>query len=98
MKNKCSKLSKVNPLMSKINTQKIVSIISSVIPSYYPIKEVSLLLYSKKLKSFCQLIVSLYFCFVVYAIIILLIAREKQEIFINKVVEFYVVKKEVSPL
>ena len=98
MKNKCSKLSKVNPLMSKINTQKILSIISSVIPSYYPIKEVSLLLYSKKLKSFCQFIESLYFCFVVYAIIILLIAREKQEIFINKVVEFYVVKKEVSPL
>ncbi len=32
--------------MSKINIQKIVSIISSVIPSYYPIKEVSLLLYS----------------------------------------------------
>lgn len=84
--------------MSKINTQKIVSIISSVIPSYYPIKEVSLLLYSKKLKSFCQFIEGLYFCFVVYAIIILLIAREKQEIFINKVVEFYVVKKEVSLL
>ena len=84
--------------MSKINTQKIISIISSVIPSYYPIKEVSLLLYSKKLKSFCQFTETPYFCFVVYAIIILLIAREKQEIFINKVVEFYVVKKEVSPL
>ena len=26
------------------------------------------------------------------------ITKEKQEIFINKVVEFYVVKKEVSPL
>ena len=46
--------------MSKINTQKIVSIISSVIPSYYPIKEVSLLLYSKKLKSFCRCLCNYY--------------------------------------
>ena len=84
--------------MSKINTQKIVSIISSVIPSYYPIKEVSLLLYSKNLKSFCQFTETPYFCFVVYAIIILQIKSKKQKISINKNLYICVVKKEVSPL
>ena len=52
----------------------------------------------KNLKSFCQFTETPYFCFVVYAIIILQIKSKKQKISINKNLYICVVKKEVSPL